>query len=55
MDDVMKGPDSFWKWVTIGRMEMSLELISKNFAVDEILGIFAEEIALTIIRLISDF
>jgi len=26
-------------------MEMSLELFSKNFAVDEILGFFAEEIA----------
>jgi len=26
-------------------MEMSLDLFSKNFAVDEILGFFAEEIA----------
>jgi len=29
-------------------MEMSLELFSKNFAVDEILGFFVEDIALTI-------
>jgi len=29
-------------------MEMSLELFSKNYAVDEILGFYAEEIALTI-------
>jgi len=29
-------------------MDMSLELFSKNFAVLEIFGFFAEEIALTI-------
>ena len=52
---MIKGPDSFWKWVTIGRMEISLELFSKNFAVAEVFGFFAEEIALIIFWWMLDF
>ena len=44
----MNGPDSLRKWVAIGRIEISFELFSKNFAFVVSFGFFVELIALTI-------
>ena len=41
MADVMKGPDSFSKCVTIGSSDKSLEVFSKNFPLFVVLGFFA--------------
>ena len=44
----MNGPDSLRKWVTIGRIDVSFELFSKNFAFVVSFGFFVELIAVRI-------
>jgi len=41
MADVMKGPDSFSKCVTIGSSERFFEVFSKNLPLGVIFGFFA--------------
>jgi len=35
---VINGPGSFSKWVTIGRMEISFDLFSRNFGFEFFFG-----------------